>query len=109
MSAGAGDRDGDPFGGEGEEEEEEEGITFNHSRRNLGFQGLAQKTRPDRLQRSWSSHLEGWTPPSYDAGTELRSWTCAVLQGSPFNNIPLAREQPCTVLGVWKHSGALPR
>ena len=47
------------LGEEEEEEEEKEEATFNHSRCSLGFQGLAQKTHPDWLQRSWSSRLEG--------------------------------------------------
>lgn len=47
--------------------------------------------------------LWGWrTSLSYAAGT-LRE------QGSPFSHIPLAWEQPCTVLGVWKHSGVISR
>lgn len=54
MTAGAGTVMETHFG-----EEHEEEATFKHSRCKLGFQGLAQKTHPNQLQRSWSSHGMG--------------------------------------------------
>lgn len=69
---------------------EEEEATFNHSRCNLGFQGLVQKTHPNQ---SWSSllkrqHGAGGPLQVMKPGTlgAQRPIPYAVLQGSPFNN-----------------------
>lgn len=81
----------------GEEEDKEEETAFNHSRCNLGFQGLAQKTHPNRLQSSRPNRLEGWCGvggplwvTKLGPSKSQRPLHYAALQGSPFNNSPPA-------------------